>query len=66
MTTVLGEGIDLLILSIFSTFVRGRAMTCLLGFSNVLSKSMTTLFTKLSINWFCRLFPLSRGWSPKW
>ncbi|EYB94772.1 hypothetical protein Y032_0167g118 [Ancylostoma ceylanicum] len=42
MTIVLGEGIDLLILSVFYILARRRARTRLLGFSDVLSKNMTS------------------------
>ncbi|EYB93926.1 hypothetical protein Y032_0177g586 [Ancylostoma ceylanicum] len=45
MTTILGDGIDLLILSIFSTFVRGQVQTCQVGLSNALSTNMTTILS---------------------
>ncbi|EYB83544.1 hypothetical protein Y032_0333g2799 [Ancylostoma ceylanicum] len=43
MTTILGDAIDLLILSVFSTFAQGRARICLLGFFRALSANMTSI-----------------------
>ncbi|EYC42964.1 hypothetical protein Y032_0509g2725 [Ancylostoma ceylanicum] len=43
MTTVLGESIDLLVLSMFPTFAQALARTCLGGFSNTQGMNMTTI-----------------------
>ncbi|EYC22128.1 hypothetical protein Y032_0018g3734 [Ancylostoma ceylanicum] len=47
MTTILGDGIDLLISSIFSTFARGRVRTYQVGFSNTPNTNMTTILQEI-------------------